>query len=89
MREEQTTKENAKISLQLSSVYQPIVQNHWINCKKVFEIISGAALAILTNNLNVQEADYIDLIEAANTDILDVDEQLIVYIDEANELFDN
>ena len=58
------------------------------DCNEAFKIISGAALANLHNILEDQ-ANYIELIEAANIGILDVDEPLIVHVDDVDEVFND
>ena len=48
---------------------------------------SRTALANL-NNID-EQAEYIELIEAANLGTLDMDEPLIVHIDDVEEIFDD
>ena len=58
------------------------------DCLEAFEKITGAALANLNNALDAQ-AEYVELIEAANNGTLDSDEPAILHIDEAAEFLDN
>jgi len=53
------------------------------DCEEAFNKISGAALATLNINLDIQ-AEYVELIEAAN---IGSDDSIIVHVDEADEIF--
>jgi hypothetical protein len=54
------------------------------DCQDAFDMLTRDALANLNNDLDVQ-AEYIELIDAANAGTLDSDEPFIVHIDEADE----
>ena len=54
------------------------------DCQEAFAMLTGDALANLNNNLDVQ-AEYIELIDAANAGTLDSDEPTLLHIDDADE----
>ena len=58
------------------------------DCNEAFTTISGTALAILNNAMD-EQADYIELIEAANLGTLDSDEPLLVHVDVADDKFND
>ena len=58
------------------------------DCNEAFTKISRTALANLNNSID-EQAEYIELIEAANLGTLDMDEPLIVHVDYVDEIFDD
>ena len=56
------------------------------DCQEAFRMLTGDTLTNFNNDLDVQ-AEYIELIEAANAGTLDSDEPSLLHIDEAEILF--
>ena len=63
---------------------KPVSKQHY----EAFTTITGAALAVLNNNLD-EQAEFIELIEAANIGNLDIDEPLIMHVDFDNKIFND